>query len=150
VNALTPRQAVVLGRALADALAYRKARAGAYCARCEAEYSGLCLDHVKDEEAADDYAALICELTTTDTPALAVPPPGSSGRRGGFSRGDYRPLLGQPRQRRRGMTGPQHYQEAETQAESAARAIDDRMFNDGCRWDWPRCTRRSPWPPPPV
>jgi hypothetical protein len=28
------------------------------------------------------------------------------------------------------MTGPEHYQEAETQAESAARAIDDRMFDD--------------------
>ena len=28
------------------------------------------------------------------------------------------------------MTGPEHYQEAETQAESAARAIDDRMFED--------------------
>ena len=28
------------------------------------------------------------------------------------------------------MTGPEHYQEAETQAESAARAIDDRLFED--------------------
>ena len=28
------------------------------------------------------------------------------------------------------MTGPEHYQEAETQAESAARAIDDRMSDD--------------------
>jgi hypothetical protein len=28
------------------------------------------------------------------------------------------------------MTGPEHYQEAETQAESAAHAIDDRMFDD--------------------
>jgi hypothetical protein len=28
------------------------------------------------------------------------------------------------------VTGPEHYQEAETQAESAARAVDDRMFDD--------------------
>lgn len=28
------------------------------------------------------------------------------------------------------MTGPEHYQEAENQAESAARAIDDRLFED--------------------
>jgi hypothetical protein len=66
---LTPRQAEVLGRALADALAYRKQRAGAYCAACEREYGGLCYDHVADEEAADDYAALIAELTPAD-PAI--------------------------------------------------------------------------------
>lgn len=28
------------------------------------------------------------------------------------------------------MSGPEHYQEAEAQAESAARAIDDRLFED--------------------
>ena len=50
---LTPQQAEVLGRPLADALAYRKERATGYCAACEREYGGLCYDHAGDEKAAD-------------------------------------------------------------------------------------------------
>ncbi len=48
--------------ALGDALAYRKERAGGYCAACEREYAGLCYEHVGDEEAADAYAVLAVEL----------------------------------------------------------------------------------------
>jgi hypothetical protein len=59
---LTPREAEVLGRALADALAYRKERANGYCAACEREYGGLCCDHAGDEDAADSYEALAREL----------------------------------------------------------------------------------------
>ena len=76
MSALTPRQAVVLGRALIDAAAYRQERAGGYCAACKP--GALCDDHVRDEELAGAYAALILELTT-DTPAPVTASPRAAG-----------------------------------------------------------------------
>ena len=48
----------VLLAALADASEYRRDRAAAYCLYCACERGGLCCDHARDLDAADDYDAL--------------------------------------------------------------------------------------------
>ena len=68
---LTAAQAAAVRRALADAEAYRRQRAAAWCADCESSPAGACTDHVDDLDAADGYRDLAAGL------ARALPPEGS-------------------------------------------------------------------------
>jgi hypothetical protein len=51
----------VLG-ALADAEAFRRKRAEAWCAGCETSAAGACSDHLDDLDAADAYRDLAAKL----------------------------------------------------------------------------------------
>ena len=55
---ISPAEAVVIGRGLADAESYRRDRAEAWCADCEAHPAGACDQHVDDFDQADAYAEL--------------------------------------------------------------------------------------------
>jgi hypothetical protein len=57
----SPQMMTVL-HALADAAAYRRALAAAWCERCEAEPDGSCPEHLADLKAAQAYDALTREL----------------------------------------------------------------------------------------
>jgi hypothetical protein len=57
----------VLLAALADAAEYRRDRAAAYCLYCACERRGLCSDHARDLDAADDYETLAEALPTPVT-----------------------------------------------------------------------------------
>jgi hypothetical protein len=63
-------QVDVLLAALADAANYRRDRAGGYCLDCACERHGLCPDHARDFDTADDYDDL------ADTLALGPVAPG--------------------------------------------------------------------------
>jgi hypothetical protein len=56
----------VLLTALADASAYRRDRAAAYCLYCACERGGLCSDHARDLDAADDYDAVAEALAAAE------------------------------------------------------------------------------------
>ena len=57
-RSVSPADAAVLARALADAEAYRRERAGAWCADCQGHPAGACETHVDDLDQADAYAGL--------------------------------------------------------------------------------------------
>ena len=59
---VSPADAVILGQALADAEAYRRDRAGAWCADCQHHPAGACEGHVDDLDQADAYAGLAAQL----------------------------------------------------------------------------------------
>jgi hypothetical protein len=65
---LTPVQAATVLRALADAEAYRRQQAAAWCADCTRHPAACCDEHVADLDQADVYAALADGLGL-------VPPP---------------------------------------------------------------------------
>jgi len=55
---VSPADVAIIGQALADAEAYRRDGAEAWCADCEARPEGACDDHVDDLDRADAYAEL--------------------------------------------------------------------------------------------
>jgi hypothetical protein len=59
---VTTAQAAVIRQALADAEAYRRERAEAYCHDCQRHPTGACEDHLNDLDAADAYRDLVAEL----------------------------------------------------------------------------------------
>ena len=67
---VTTAQAAVIHQALADAKAYRRERAGAYCYDCANTPAGACDDHLDDLDQADAYRDLAAELAS----ALPHPP----------------------------------------------------------------------------
>jgi hypothetical protein len=60
----SPTDAVTIRQALADAEAYRRERARAYCHDCKRHPAGACEDHLNDLDAADAYRDLAAELAT--------------------------------------------------------------------------------------
>ena len=59
---ISPAEAVTLGKALADAEAYRREGADGSCTDCESRPEGACPDHVDDLDQAYAYAALGSQL----------------------------------------------------------------------------------------
>jgi hypothetical protein len=61
-RAVSPADAVTIRQALADAEAYRRERAGAYCYDCASSPMEACQDHLDDLDTADAYRDLAAEL----------------------------------------------------------------------------------------
>ena len=59
---LTGPQAATVRQALADAAAYRRERAAAWCGDCESMPEGACSVHVDDLDQADEYDRLAARL----------------------------------------------------------------------------------------
>jgi acetyl esterase/lipase len=59
----TAGQEVLVAQALADAEAYRRRRADARCADCQAAPAGTCDPHLDDLDQADAYRDLAAELS---------------------------------------------------------------------------------------
>ena len=57
-RAISPAGAVTIAQALADAEAYRRRRAGDWCADCAGSPAGACGPHLDDLDQADAYAGL--------------------------------------------------------------------------------------------
>lgn len=58
----SPAQYEIVARALADAEAFRRERAEAWCEHCDNHPSGACDRHVGDFDQADEYRQLAAEL----------------------------------------------------------------------------------------
>ena len=63
---ISPAEAVTVRRALADAEAFRRDRAGARCADCQDHPAEACDDHVDDLDQADAYRDLAAMLADGD------------------------------------------------------------------------------------
>jgi len=61
-RAISPADAVTIGQALDDAEAYRRRRAGDWCADCAGSPAGACDPHLDDLDQADVYAGLARQL----------------------------------------------------------------------------------------
>jgi len=59
---LSGPQVATARQALADAAAYRRNRAAAWCPRCETAAEAACPEHVEDLAAADAYGQLARDL----------------------------------------------------------------------------------------
>jgi hypothetical protein len=69
-------QREVLLAALSDAAEYRRDRAGGYCLDCACQRHGLCPDHARDFDAADDYDDL-AQTLNPHPPARVLPAGGA-------------------------------------------------------------------------
>ena len=67
----------VLLAALHDAAEYRRDRAWGYCLYCACERHGLCPDHARDYDTADDYDELAETLTRHPACGLGWPADGA-------------------------------------------------------------------------
>jgi hypothetical protein len=65
-RSISPADAATLGQALADAEAYRRERAAAYCYDCSAAPQEACETHLDDLDRADAYAELGRQLQRED------------------------------------------------------------------------------------
>ncbi len=61
-RAVSPADAVIIRAALADAEAYRRERAWAWCADCQQRPAGACESHLDDLGQAGAYRGLAAEL----------------------------------------------------------------------------------------
>jgi hypothetical protein len=59
---ITAAQAGLIGQALADATAYRRQQATAWCGDCDRHPAACCDQHVADLDQADAYVALAADL----------------------------------------------------------------------------------------
>jgi hypothetical protein len=75
---LSGPRVVIVRQALADAAAWRRARAAQWCPQCEIAPDGACPEHVEDLAAADAYDGVARELPHGGQPSG---PDGSPGPR---------------------------------------------------------------------